>query len=108
MKISAGSLNCRVVIESPTMTQDAAGQAIPAWVTVATVWANIRHLTGLESIKASAETSTVKTSIRIRKGPVVDASCRVVYGTTTYRILAVLPDELMRDRVHLVSEVVHD
>jgi len=107
MKIAAGSLNCRVTIESPTMTQDAAGQAIPAWVTVANVWANIRHLTGLEVIKAGAETSTVKTSIRIRKGPLVDASCRVIHGDTTYSVRAVLPDETERDKVHLVAEVVH-
>mgnify|MGYP003460243031 CR=1 FL=1 len=108
MKIAAGSLNCRVTIESPTMTQDSAGQAIPAWSTVATVWANIRNLNGAESIKAGAESSLVKTSIRIRKGPVVDASCRVVHGDLTYRIRSVLPDETERDKVHLVAEVVHD
>lgn len=107
MKISAGSLNCRVTIESPTMTQDAAGQAIPSWVTVATVWANIRNMNGMETIKAGAESSTVKTSIRIRKGPVVDASCRVLHGTSTYSVRAVLPDETERDKVHLVSELVH-
>ena len=54
MKIAAGSLNSRVTIETPTMTQDAAGQAIPSWSTLATVWANIRHLNGAESIKADA------------------------------------------------------
>jgi len=107
MKIAAGSLNCRVTLESPTMTQDAAGQAIPTWATLATVWANIRHLTGFESIKAAAESSTVKASIRIRRGPDVDASCRVVHGSTTYRVVAVLPDETERDKVHLVAEVIH-
>lgn len=108
MKIAAGSLNSRVTIETPTMTQDAAGQAIPSWSTLATVWANIRHLNGAESIKADAESSLVKASIRIRKGPSVDASCRVVHhGGETYRVRAVLPDERERDKVHLVSEVVH-
>ena len=108
MKITSGSLNSRVTIESPTMTQDAAGQAIPAWTTLATVWANIRHLNGAESIKADAESSAVKASIRIRRGPAVDASCRVVHhGGETYRVRAVLPDEVDRDKVHLVGEVVH-
>jgi SPP1 family predicted phage head-tail adaptor len=90
------------------MTQDAAGQSIPTWTTLATVWANIRNLSGMESIKAGAESSLVKTSIRIRKGPAVDASCRVVHGDLTYRVRAVLPDETERDKVHLVAEVVHD
>jgi SPP1 family predicted phage head-tail adaptor len=108
MKIAAGSLNSRVTIESPTMTQDAAGQPIPAWGTLATVWANIRHLNGAESIKANAESSLVKASIRIRRGPAVDASCRVVHhGGETYRVRAVLPDDAERDKVHIVAEVVH-
>ena len=61
----------------------------------------------LDAIKADAESSTVKASIRIRKGPAVDASCRVVHGSTTYRVVAVLPDETERDKLHLVAEVIH-
>ena len=108
MKTAAGSLNSRVRIESPTLTQDAAGQAVPSWATVTTVWANIRHMNGAETIKAGAESSTVKASIRIRRGPAVDASMRVVHGTTNYLVRAVLPDEVERDKLDLVCEVVHD
>ena len=108
MKMAAGALNSRVAIQSPTMTQDAAGQPIPAWNAVATVWANIRHLNGVESIKAGAESSVVKASIRIRRGPTVDASMRAVHGSTTYLIRAVRPDEYERDKIDLVCEVVND
>jgi len=107
MKIAAGAMNSRVTIQYPDATQDAAGQPMPAWTTLATVWANIRHLNGAEAIKADAEVSTVKASIRIRKGPAVDASMRAVHGSTNYAIRAVLPDEVERDKVHLVCEVVH-
>jgi SPP1 family predicted phage head-tail adaptor len=100
-------LNRVVVIQTPTATQDAAGQPIPTWATLATVWANIRHLSGVESIKADAESSTVKASIRIRRGVAVDASMRVVHGATNYQIRAVVPDEIDRDKIDLVCEVVH-
>lgn len=99
-------LNRVVVIQTPTATQDAAGQPIPTWATLATVWANIRHLSGVESIKADAESSTVKASIRIRRGVAVDASMRVVHGATNYQIRAVLPDEIDRDKMDLVCEFV--
>ena len=100
-------LNRVVVIQTPTATQDAAGQPIPTWATLATVWANIRHLSGVESIKADAESSTVKASIRIRRGVAVDASMRVVHGATNYQIRAVLPDEVDRDKIDLVCEIFH-
>ena len=100
-------MNRVVVIQTPTATQDAAGQPIPTWATLATVWANIRHLSGVESIKADAESSTVKASIRIRRGVAVDASMRVVHGATNYQIRAVVPDEIDRDKIDLVCEVVH-
>ena len=108
MKMAAGALNSRVVIETPTMTQDAAGQPIPAWGTLATVWANIRHMNGVESIKAGAESSVVKAAIRIRRGPAVTAAMRVVHGSTNYLIRAVRPDEIERDKIDLVCEVVSD
>lgn len=109
MTIRAGSLNSRVRIKEPNATQDSAGQPIPTWTTVADVWANIRHLSGVESIKAGAESSTVKASIMIRRIAGIDASMRVTDLSTLidYEIRAVLPDEIERDKIHLVCEVVH-
>lgn len=107
MKVAAGTLNSRVTIKYPASTQDEAGQPIPSWATLATVWANIRHPSGVETIRADAEASVVKASIRIRRGPAVDASMQVVHGSTTYKIRAVLPDEVERDKVHLACEAIH-
>ena len=107
MKVQAGALNSRVTIKSPTATQDSAGQPIPTWAEVATVWANIRHLNGVESIKAGAESSVVKASIRIRRRPGIDASMRAYHGTSIYSIKAILPDEVDLDKIDLVCEVVN-
>jgi SPP1 family predicted phage head-tail adaptor len=103
----AGPLNCRVTIQQKSSTQDAAGQPVLSWTTLATVWANIAHQSGLESIRANKETSLVRTSIRIRKRADVTAAMRVVYGSTTYEIKAVLPDLEYRDKLDLSCEVVN-
>lgn len=101
-----GKLKCRVVIQQQSSGQDDIGQPVRTWTTLATVWSNIRHLSGLETIKGGAETAIGKASIRIRKRTDVTPAMRVVYGSTTYEIKAVLPDETSRDRMDLACEVV--
>ena len=103
----AGQLNRRVTIERKTGGVDAIGQPLPeGWETFAQVWANVRHLSGSESIKAGAVTSEVKASIRIRYRSDINAGMRVVLGAKTYEIRAVMPDDVRREYVDLVCEVV--
>lgn len=102
----AGQLNRRIRIQSLTSTRDEIGQPINEWQDVATVWANIRHLSGTETIKADAPTSTLRASIRIRYRAGIDAGMRVLHGETVYNIAAVMPDEEGRKFVDLVAEVV--
>lgn len=104
--MQAGKLNHRIAIEAPPTAQDAAGQPIGAWVPVATVWANIRHQSGLEAIKASAVSSTVKASVRIRYRTDITSGMRVLHGATVFNIQAVLPDVTSKQHVDLVCEVV--
>jgi SPP1 family predicted phage head-tail adaptor len=61
-----------------------------AWADYARVWSNIRFLSGTESIKAGADTSIVKASIRIRWRQDVTAGMRIVAGAQTFDIEAVL------------------
>ena len=102
----AQQLNSKVVIKQPAAVQDAAGQPIPTWTTLATVWANIRSLNGLETIKGGAEASVAKASIRIRYRTDVTAAMRVVHGSTTYEIKAVLPDVAGKRHVDLACSVI--
>lgn len=100
------TLRHKVSIQARSKTRDAAGQPVEAWAPIATPWADIKHLGGLETIKGGAETAQVKASIRMRYRTDVDESMRVVHGATVYEIKAVLP-ELGRKRwVDLVCEVV--
>ena len=89
----AGRLNSRVTIQQRTDTHNEIGELVPAWSTLAAVWADVIHNSGLETIKANASASVVKASIRIRYRTDVKPSMRVVKGSDVYDIEAVLPDQ---------------
>jgi SPP1 family predicted phage head-tail adaptor len=102
----AGRLNKRITIQQLAAGQDEIGQPVQTWTTVATVWADICHQSGLEAIKGDAVTSLIKASIRIRYRNDLNAGMRAVYGATAYNILAVLPDVSGKEYVDLACEVV--
>jgi len=103
--MQAGKLNSLVVIKQRLTTQDAAGQLVEGWSDFATVWANILHRSGIEAIRADADTSVVRASIRIRRLSGVKAGMRVVYDDVNYEIEAVLPD-VKKVHVDLTCRVV--
>ena len=105
--LPAGTLKCRVVIERPSAQQDAAGQPLNQWTKVCKPRASIRHAAGLEAVRASAESSIDKASFRIRYRTGIDTSMRVVYRGQVYSISAILPDEVERDHIDLVCEVIN-
>jgi len=88
--LSAGKLNRRVILRQRVAGHDAAGQPSASWSDLASVWANVRVLSGAQAIKADAEISTVRASIRIRLRDDVTAGMIVVDGSTTYDIRAVV------------------
>ena len=101
----AGVLNSLLTIQQNGTSVDELGQPIEGWADVAQVWGNVRHLRGVEAIKAGAVTSTVSASIRIRYRPDLNAGMRVLADGRTYEIKAVLPDMQRREYVDLVCEV---
>lgn len=105
MGLIAQSLRHRVTIQSRTEGQDDLGQPLLTWTDLATVWADVRHPGGLESIKADAIVSTVRASIRIRYRTDITAAMRVLHAGRVYEIKAVLPDDTTRQTVDLACEV---
>lgn len=101
----AGDLTSRVTIQQRSTTPDAWGQPTETWSEVVTCWANIRHNSGAEAIKGDAEISVVKASIRIRWRTGITSAMRVVFGSATYAIKAVMPDHQRREFVDLVCEL---
>lgn len=103
--MEAGKRNTKVTILHFTQAQDDAGQPVKTWVPFKSVYANVRNLGGLETLKAGAETSVVNGSIRINFRRDITNAMRVQVGTVVYEIKAVLPDEAGRKHVDLVCEV---
>ena len=101
--MKAGQLRHRVTLQTLTVGQDDIGQPVTAWADTATVWADVRHLSGLSAIKAGADVSLTKASIRMRYRA-VNAGQRVVYGSEVFDVQAVLPD-CKKSYIDLVCEV---
>src|SRR5690606_39001319 len=102
----AGTLNRQITIQRRVTGTDEIGQPIDTTETVATVWANVRHTSGLEAIKGGAEASLVKASIRIRYRAGINAGRTVLVDAVTYEIKAVMPAVAGRVYLDLVCEVV--
>jgi SPP1 family predicted phage head-tail adaptor len=107
MALEAGTLNRKIVIQRMGDEVDEVGQPIPNpdWIDVASPWASIRHLAGLEAVRAGAESSLVRASIRIRYRLGINSGMRVKYGSSLYNINAVLPDATNREYCDLVCEM---
>lgn len=105
--LRAGTLNRRVRIEQRGENYDEAGQPIEGWTPVATVWADIRFTSGMEAIKAGAETSINKASVRIRYRRDLNAGMRLTHDGIAFNVLAVMPDLAKREYVDLACEVVN-
>lgn len=99
MSIAAGSFPHRITIQKTTGARDEWNSPDPqGWEDVAKVWANVRFQSGAESIRAGADVSIVRASVRIRWRTGIDAGMRVLYGGQVFDIEAVLPGA---DRVHV-------
>lgn len=104
--MQAGRLNRRVTLQAQGTATDELGQPIPGWTDVATLWADIRMKSGLESIKAGAPVSVVQASIRVRYRAGITAGMRIVHNLQAYNIVAVMPDVSGREFVDLACEQV--
>lgn len=99
-------LNHRITLLKREAGRNAANERIAGWVDLGNTWANVRFQTGAEVLRAGADVSIVKCSIRIRARPGIDASMGVRYLGLAYGIKAVLPDSTDRQYMFLVCEAV--
>lgn len=97
-------MNHRVTLLKPGATRNAANERVDGFVPQPDTWANVRFQSGAEVLRAGADVSVVKCSIRIRARRDVDASWRVRYQGVEYKIVAPLPDSSDRDYMFLVCE----
>lgn len=100
------TMNHRVTLLKRTAGRDAAGQPVDSWVALPSIWANVKFQTGAEVLRANAETSIVRVSVRIRARTDVDGAWRVRYLGVEYDIKSALPDSNDRQFMFLVCESV--
>ena len=81
------------------------GQPLQAWVDFATVWADVRFVSGIETIKAGREISTSRASVRIRRRANVSRQMRARIDGVEYDILGIIPSA-DRAWLTLICEVV--
>lgn len=88
--MEAGKLRHRITFQNQANSHDSYGQPLLTWSDVATVWAEIKPLSGKESVKADAliESTTHEINIRYRSG--INASLRVKFGSRYFDIQSVL------------------
>jgi SPP1 family predicted phage head-tail adaptor len=84
-------LNHRVLLEQPQAGEDSVGQPSTGWVPLGKRWADVKMLSGLATIRAGAESSVVKASIRFNFGATLAAGMRITYDDIVFDIKAVLP-----------------
>lgn len=100
----AGNLKRRGTIQKMDETEDDWGMPVSGWVDVASVWADIKHVSGLETIKSGVDVSVVKASIRIRRRADVTAGMRVLCDGKVYDVRAILDDVAGREYCDLICE----
>lgn len=97
-------LNNRVTIRQRSGAADAAGQPSRTFVDFVTVWSDVRHPNGLETLRGDAPVSIVRASIKVRLRSDITAAMQAVHAGVTYDIKAVLPDRLDRRFMFLICE----
>lgn len=104
----AQQLRTPITIQQRQSGTDDYGQPVETWQDFAeNVRADIRHLSGTETIKADALAPVTRTSIRIRYITGVTAGMRVLAGVSTYEIRHIMPDIKNSRYVDMACEVVN-
>lgn len=94
MALAAGKLRHRVSLQQQVHTQNpVTGEIVITWLEIAEIWAAIEPLSAREFIAAQATQSQVTGKLVIRERT-IDASMRIVHGTTVYNLHGVLRDPL--------------
>lgn len=85
-----GKLRHRITLQKQVNTVNDYGAAVTTWKNVATVWADVRPLSGREYFSAQQVQSEVTTQIWLRYLDGIMPTMRVKFGKRTLEIVSVL------------------
>lgn len=86
---AAGALDRKIVIEQPTVTRNAIGEATKAWSTFATVFASVTPTTAREYRGAQSIRSVKMTSFIVRYLSGLREDMRISFDSRYYRITGI-------------------
>lgn len=102
-----GNLRNYITIQNATETTDVNLEVILTWGVFASVWAEITPLVGREYYASKVVNAEVSASIKIRYLSGITPEMRIIDGTHTYGIEAVINiDNKNEELVLLVKEVI--
>lgn len=78
--------NDRFIIKKPPVVTGTLHQQNPDWTDLGVFWGDVRHLGGLETLRANSEVSVLRASVRMWYRPEVDSTMRLVHNGVTYGI----------------------
>jgi SPP1 family predicted phage head-tail adaptor len=102
-----GQLRKSIILQAETSVSDGAGGYALGWTDVATVWGEIKPVTGREVYASQHQEGRVthEISLRYRSDVMVTSNMRAVYGGRFFNIRAVMnQDERNRWTALLVEE----
>jgi len=102
--MSAGKLNHRITLSGLSSGTDELGQPLQSWVDFATMWADVRFVSGIETIKSDRDVSISRASAVIRRRPEIVAGMRITINSVAFEILDVMPDMKRRMYMTLICE----
>lgn len=88
--MNAGKMDRKIVLLAYGVTTDNFGQEVDSYTDAATVWAEKKDLSAMESVEVDQLTATVRTEFRIRYRTDVRATWRIRYDGEVYAIRGIL------------------
>ncbi|MGV6989651.1 phage head closure protein [Testudinibacter sp. P80/BLE/0925] len=85
-----GKLRHRITLQQQISTLNSYGSAITDWEDVATVWAEIKPLSGREYFAAEQVQSEITTQIWLRYRPDIQPTMRVKWGDRTFEVVSAI------------------
>jgi SPP1 family predicted phage head-tail adaptor len=105
--IAAGEIKKQIQLQAPTITRASDGSEIFAWITLATIGADIASGGGREFWQAKQVNAEISHIVRLRYRSKISPRYRIIYGDRILQILAIIdPDESKTELKLMCKEVV--
>ena len=105
--ISAGKLDRRVTLQMPTVSRGDLGGVEKTWADAATVWAQVRPLSGREATRAQQVQSMASVAVTIRYRTDIDTTARVVLDDGRTGSVTWIEEIGRREGLNLYCEIVN-